>query len=122
KVFEAPAAMDAFFEITLKVEDAPFILRAIEMMAPPLPPAFLKWTERISGFCKRIMSLSTEPQKRRYAIMIWDHLLTLGLSPFHTLEELVRLVNSEVDTRARGYLVSMIGRSAAGMKYDMNRV
>lgn len=122
KILEVPAVMDVFFEIVLKVEDAAFILRAIERMVLPLPSSFLSWTERISGFCKRVMNLSVEPQKRRYAIMIWDHLLTLGLRPFHTLDELVRLVNSEVDTRARGYLVSMIGRSAAGMKYDMRRV
>jgi nucleoside phosphorylase/energy-coupling factor transporter ATP-binding protein EcfA2 len=122
KIFAVPAVMDSLFEITLKVEDAAFILRAIETMTRPLPPSFLNWTERISSFCKRIMNLSVEPQKRRYAIMIWDHLLTLGLSPFHTLDELVRLVNSEVDMRARGYLVSMIGRSAAGMKYDMRSV
>lgn len=121
KSLEVPSVMDAFFEIVLKVEDAAFVLRVVEKIPPRPPVHFKNWIVRIADFCKRIMDLSIEPQKRRYAIMIWDRLLTLGLSPAHTIDELVELVNSEADTRARGHLVSIIGNSAARMGYDIKK-
>jgi hypothetical protein len=122
RVAASPDVMDVFFEITLEVEDAHLIQRALEQLPNPVPEALYKWGERLNHFCQRLMNSEANPQKRRYAIMIWEHLLKLGFKPIHRLEELTALLNKVGDTRIRGYLISIIGHSAAAMHYDFRDV
>jgi hypothetical protein len=54
--------------------------------------------------------------------MMWEQLLKLGFKPVHKLEELNSLLGKIGDTRVRGYLISILGRSAAAMRYDLQSV
>lgn len=122
KIGSAPSVMDDFLEITLKVEDAQLIQRALEQLTDLTPEVLLRWGERLRQFCQRLMNSEAHPGKRRYAIMMWEHLLKLGFKPVHRLEELTSLLDKVGDTRVRGYLISIIGRSAAEMRYDLQSV
>lgn len=117
-----PRVADDFFEITLQVEDAQLIQRALEQLTDPTPEVLHRWGERLSRFCRQQMHANAHPGKRRYAVMMWEHLLKLGFKPVHKFEELTALLNKVGDTRVRGYLISIIGRSAAEMRYDLPSV
>lgn len=117
-----PHVADDFFEITLQVEDAQLIQRALEHLTDAAPEILHRWGERLSRFCLRLMHAKAHPGKRRYAIMMWEHLLKLGFTPVHKFEELTALLNKVGDTRVRGYLMSILGRSAAEMRYDLPSV
>jgi energy-coupling factor transporter ATP-binding protein EcfA2 len=114
-----PRVVDDFFEITLQVEDAQLIQRALEHLDGSAPEVLHRWSERLSRFCRHLMHAKAHPGKRRYAIMIWEHLLKVGFKPVHKFEELTALLNKVGDRAVRGYLISILGRSAAEMRYDL---
>jgi hypothetical protein len=65
---------------------------------------------------------SRSAQKRRKGVLIWINLLRLGATSSYTLDELLRLLSQENDGRARGQIVTVIGRLAAKSGYDTQKV
>lgn len=122
RILTSQRMMDAFFDIALAVEDVAHIMRALEVLPTPSPSSFLKWTTQVRDLCLRVLRTNKSPQQRRYAILVWEDLLRRGTPPVHELAELLSLMKSEVDPRVRGPLLAIIGRSTAGMSYDLDEV
>jgi nucleoside phosphorylase/DNA replication protein DnaC len=122
RFLESECMMDTFFELATLFDDVAQMMRALEVIPNPSPPMFLKWTTPVRDDCLRVLNTSNDPQKRRYAILIWDELLKRGTQPVHKLDELLSFMKSEPDARVRGPLLSIIGRSTAVMSYDLAAV
>ncbi len=122
RILTSQRLMDAFFDIALATEDVAHIMRALEVIPSPSPPEFQKWSMQVSDLCLNILRSNKKPQQRRYAILVWEDLLKRGTEPVHKLAELLKLMKSEVDPRVRGPLLAIIGRSTAGMNYDVDEV
>lgn len=122
RLLDSQRMMDTFFEIATLFDDVAQMMRALEVVPNPSPSMFLKWTTPVRDHCLRVLNTSNDPQKRRYAILIWDELLKRGTQPVHKLDELLSFMKSEPDARVRGPLLSIIGRSTAVMSYDLKEV
>ena len=122
RIQTSPRMLVLFFEIALEVEDVAQIKRALEVLPTPSPPALLKWTTQVGELCLKMLRTNRSPQKRRYSILVWEELLRRGTRPVHKLDELLSFMKSEVDPRVRGPLITIIGRSTAGMSYGIERV
>ena len=122
RILESERMMDTFFEIALEFDEVAQIMRALEVIPNPSPPMFRKWSTLVRDRCLAVLRTSLSPQKRRYAILIWEELLKRGTPPVHELNELRSFMKTEVDPRVRGPLLSIIGRSTAGMSYGLNEV
>lgn len=106
-------AVFKLIQLSVKIRDSVRLFRALAMLEGPVEPCILRYASQLDHFRQSLVD-STAGQSRRIGLIIWLHLLRLGLVPEPILSELQGRFQKESDLRARASIARLIAQASIG--------
>jgi hypothetical protein len=114
-------ALDTALTLALKVDDEVTVLRALEQATEPIAEAFQVNKDQLTELRLRLMK-SRSARSRLTGVLIWSHLLRLGLAATPDLSELLEYFEHEDDARMRGQVITLMADCGGRMSLGVDEV